>query len=89
MTVNNDTDAPGVRGLLILSVPALGIGIGAALVLKLLDLASGALHDVLWTALPAVFGVTSSTPWWVILVLTTTGAAVGLIVWLVPRSRRA
>ncbi len=84
MTVNNDTDAPGVRGLLILSVPALGIGIGAALVLMLLDLASGALHDVLWTALPAVFGVTSSTPWWVILVLTTTGAAVGLIVWLVP-----
>ena len=73
-----------VRRLLLMSVPALLIGIGSAVVLRLLDLVSEQLMHFLWDTLPGVFGATESTPWWIFLVLTVTGAAVGAIVWLVP-----
>ena len=75
---------PSVRNLLLLSVPALLIGIGSAVVLRLLDLVSEELQHYLWTTLPGFFGATEETPWWIFLVLTLTGAAVGAIAWLVP-----
>lgn len=81
-----DTTAPtlSVRTLLQLSAPALLIGIGSAVVLRLLDLVSEQLMHVLWEWLPGLFGATEATPWWIFLVLTLTGAAVGAIVWLLP-----
>ena len=75
---------PSVRNLLIMSVPALLIGIGSAVVLRLLDLVSEELQHFLWNTAPAWFGASEETPWWIFLVLTLTGAAVGAIVWLVP-----
>lgn len=73
-----------LRTLIVLTIPALAIGIGSALVLWALDEVSELLKDVLWESLPAVFGADASTPWWIFVVLTATGFLVGLIVWLVP-----
>src|SRR6478735_3026739 len=75
---------PSIRVLLLMAVPALLIGIGSAVVLRLIDLVSEGLMHFLWTTLPANFGATEETPWWIFLVLTLTGAAVGAIAWLVP-----
>ena len=75
---------PSVRNLLLLAVPALLIGIGSAVVLRLLDLVSEGLMHYVWDTLPGFFGADESTPWWIFLVLTLTGAAVGAVVWLVP-----
>ncbi|WP_243075796.1 ion channel protein [Microbacterium sp. SS28] len=76
--------SPGIRTLLLMSVPAVLIGVGSAVVLRLLDLVSDELMHFLWDYLPGLFGATQSTPWWIFLALTLTGAAVGAIVWLVP-----
>ncbi|MEU1971359.1 ion channel protein [Microbacterium sp. NPDC019599] len=76
--------SPGIRTLLLMSVPALLIGIGSAVVLRALDLVSEQLMHFLWDYLPGLFGASESTPWWIFLVLTLTGAAVGAIVWLIP-----
>ncbi|MBD3943342.1 ion channel protein [Microbacterium sp. NEAU-LLC] len=76
--------SPSVKSLLIMSVPALLIGAVSAIVLWLLDEASGLLQDLLWTTMPGWFGATEATPWWIFTVLTLTGAMVGLVVWLVP-----
>jgi H+/Cl- antiporter ClcA len=79
------TPAPvSVRTLLVGSIPALLIGIGSALTLRFLDVLSDQLSNVLWKVLPAAFGATNATPWWIFTVLTVTGAAIGLVVWLVP-----
>ena len=75
---------PSIRVLLLMAVPALLIGIGSAVVLRLIDLLSEGLMHFLWNTLPANFGATEETPWWIFLVLTLTGAAVGAIAWLVP-----
>lgn len=76
--------APTVRTLLLLSIPALLIGVFSALSLWLLDELAGLLQDGLWAALPHAIGVDGSSGWWIVLVLTATGAAVGLTVWLLP-----
>lgn len=75
---------PSIRTLLILSLPALAIGIVSAVVLWLLDLVSEWLQDGLWDALPHAFGIGTDNPWWILTVLTVTGFAVGLVVWLMP-----
>ena len=75
---------PSIRVLLLMAVPALLIGIGSAVVLRLIDLVSEELMHFLWNTLPANFGATEATPWWIFLVLTLTGAAIGAIAWLVP-----
>lgn len=76
--------APSVRQLVVLAVPAIAIGAGSALMLWLLDLAAGAVHDVLWGAAPEALGINPAAPWWIFTILTLTGAAVGAAVWLLP-----
>ncbi|MFH8251076.1 ion channel protein [Microbacterium sp. B2969] len=78
------TASPGIRTLLLMSVPAILIGVGSAVVLRLLDLVSDELMHFIWDYVPGLFGASEETPWWIFLVLTLTGAAVGAIVWLVP-----
>ena len=66
-------------------VPAVAIGIGSALILLLVYyVADTLLYDLLWTNLPSWLDISSSSPWWIFGVLTATGMAVGLVVWLVP-----
>ncbi|WP_350348488.1 ion channel protein [Agromyces sp. G08B096] len=70
--------------LLVLSVPAVVVGVVTALVLWLLDAAADGLEGVIWTTVPDALGIAEGTPWWTVLVLTATGVAVGLVIWLVP-----
>lgn len=76
--------APTVRSLLLLSVPAVLIGIISALTLWLVDEVAGVIDDGVWKNLPAALGVDPSSGWWIFVILTVTGLAVGLTVWLVP-----
>ncbi|SFR67776.1 H+/Cl-antiporter ClcA [Agromyces sp. CF514] len=78
------TAGPSVRQLLVMSVPAIAIGVGSAVTLWVLNSVAGLLETYLWQTLPAVFGADESTPWWIFTMLTLIGAAVGLVVWLVP-----
>ncbi|GAA1524831.1 H+/Cl- antiporter ClcA [Agromyces terreus] len=75
---------PTVRQLALLSIPAIAIGIGSALVLWSVSGLAELLQGFLWTTLPATFGADEATPWWIFTVLTLTGAVVGAVVWLMP-----
>ena len=76
--------APSVRMLLALSVPSVLAGVVSAFILYALDTLSGALEGVIWKSLPAALGVNPDSGWWIFGVLSLTGLAVGLAVWLVP-----
>lgn len=67
-----------------MSVPAIVIGVVSALALWAVDTVAEQLEGVLWTSLPGSFGMTGAEPWWIFTVLTFTGIAVGLVVWLMP-----
>ncbi|MFE9836430.1 ion channel protein [Streptomyces sp. NPDC005551] len=79
--------APGrtpVRRLLPLIVPSVVVGAAAALVLLAVSAVAGQLQDVLWETLPDALGVGRYSAFWMLVVLTATGVAVGLAVWKVP-----
>jgi H+/Cl- antiporter ClcA len=66
-------------------VPAIIAGVGSAVVLVVMDLiAEKWLHHLIWDKLPPAFGFTTDSRWWIFLVLTFAGVAVGLVVWLMP-----
>jgi H+/Cl- antiporter ClcA len=69
---------------MLLSIPAIIIGAVSALSLWLLNQIAARLDGVLWTDLPKSLGIAPDSPWWIFAVLTFTGIAVGLVVWLVP-----
>lgn len=73
-----------VRRLVVLSIPAILIGVLSAVTLWGLNQIADQLEDGLWTSLPKSLGIASDSPWWIFSVLTFTGIAVGLVVWLVP-----
>jgi H+/Cl- antiporter ClcA len=75
---------PSIRTLLMLAVPAVLIGVVSALVLFALDEVAAGLEHVLWTTVPDAVGIDPANGWWIFGVLTVTGIAVGLVVWLVP-----
>ncbi|WP_407077652.1 ion channel protein [Streptomyces sp. SCSIO 30461] len=70
--------------LLPLIIPALVVGVGSSLLLLGLTKVSEELKKLLWTVVPGALGVGSYSPLWMIVVLTATGLAVGLVVWKVP-----
>jgi H+/Cl- antiporter ClcA len=85
MTTNDEVRAaPSVRMLLALSIPSVLIGVVSALTLWVLDELAGLLEDGLWKGLPGALGIEPASGWWIFGVLTATGVAVGLVVWLVP-----
>ncbi|ANF30538.1 ion channel protein [Leifsonia xyli] len=88
MTTSDATQAelptPTVRQLLLLCIPSVAIGVFTALTLWLVDEAADLLHDGLWSALPHALGVDPNSGWWIFLILTLTGVAVGLTIWLIP-----
>ncbi|QWT23095.1 ion channel protein [Subtercola sp. PAMC28395] len=83
-----DVDAPSgalpLRQLALLAIPAVAIGIVSALILWALEWVSGQLEHYLWSTLPASLNVDSNNGWWIFALLTLSGVAVGLVVWLVP-----
>ncbi|MDM0108408.1 ion channel protein [Variovorax sp. J22R24] len=72
------------RSMLTLGIPAIVVGITAAIILALVVAAANLLQKFLWQTLPASFGATAATWWWVLSVLTLTGLVVGSIVRFVP-----
>lgn len=75
---------PRARTMLVLSLPALVIGIFSSLVLIVVMKIAAVLQRFLWVALPARFDLDMNSPMWILLMLTFTGIAVGLVVRYMP-----
>ncbi|MCU6679047.1 ion channel protein [Leclercia tamurae] len=71
---------PRARTMLLLAPPALIIGVASSLILIVIMKVASVLQSVLWTSLPSVLGLNASSPTWVVLTLTLTGIAVGLVI---------
>lgn len=69
--------------LLALAVPAILVGVVSALMLWALEEVAGMLQGLLWDTAPDALGVDPSG-WWILLVLTCTGLAVGLCLRYLP-----
>jgi H+/Cl- antiporter ClcA len=70
--------------MLLLAIPALIIGIVSSLVLIVVMKVASVLQTMLWTALPAQVGISVDSPAWIIMMLTLTGIAVGLVIRFSP-----
>jgi len=71
---------PRARTMLLLALPALAIGVASSLVLLLVMKVAAVLQSMLWQNLPYRMGFTPDSPLWVVLMLTLTGIAVGLVI---------
>ncbi|SEE81773.1 ion channel protein [Streptomyces sp. Ag109_O5-10] len=72
------------RALLPLILPALVVGVGSSLLFLLVSSLAERLQHVLWNNLPDALGIGRYSVPWMLVMLTATGIAVGLVVWLVP-----
>ncbi len=75
---------PRARTMLLLSIPAIIIGIASSLVLIVAMKIAAILQSILWSDLPAHVGIAANSPLWIIAILTLTGIAVGLVVRFSP-----
>ncbi|EMQ3575765.1 ion channel protein [Escherichia coli O159:H21] len=71
---------PRARPMLLLSLPAVAIGIASSLILIVVMKIASALQNLLWQRLPGTLGIAQDSPLWIIGVLTLTGIAVGLVI---------
>ncbi|SRQ67144.1 putative ion-transport protein yfeO [Shigella flexneri] len=71
---------PRARTMLLLSLPAVAIGIASSLILIVLMKIASVLQNLLWQRLPGTLGIAQDSPLWIIGVLTLTGIAVGLVI---------
>src|SRR5690349_10460258 len=84
MSMAQTAPASPARVLLPLVIPALVVGIASSVILLAVSAVAARLQDLWWTIIPQALGVSGSAPLWILLVLTLTGVAVGLVVWKVP-----
>ncbi|MCI1900146.1 MAG: ion channel protein [Enterobacter sp.] len=75
---------PRARTMLLLAPPALMIGVASSLVLIAVMKIASVLQSLLWTSLPSQLGIPFDSPAWIILMLTFTGVAVGLVIRFSP-----
>ena len=71
---------PRARTMLLLSTPALIIGIASSLVLIVVMKVASVLQQFLWERLPVSIGIAQDSPVWIIGMLTLTGSMVGLVI---------
>ncbi|MFP0099418.1 ion channel protein [Escherichia sp. AP1362] len=71
---------PQARTMLLLSLPAVAIGIASSLILIVVMKIASVLQNLLWQRLPGTLGIAQDSPLWIIGVLTLTGIAVGLVI---------
>ena len=71
---------PRARTMLLLSLPAVAIGIASSLILIVVMKIASVLQNLLWQRLPGTLGIVQDSPFWIIGVLTLTGIAVGLVI---------
>ncbi|MCS4273717.1 MULTISPECIES: ion channel protein [Raoultella] len=75
---------PRARTMLLLSVPAVIIGIASSLVLIVTMKVASVLQNILWSVLPLSLGLNAGGHLWTIAILTLTGIAVGLVIRFSP-----
>lgn len=73
-------ESASARRLLLLIVPALVVGVASALILLGISLLAEQLQDVLWETLPRAFSIGRYSSLWMIVMLTATGLAIGLVI---------
>ncbi|EFL8224927.1 TPA: ion channel protein [Escherichia coli] len=71
---------PRARTMLLLSLPAVAIGIASSLILIVVMKIASVLQNLLWQRLPGTLGIAQDSPLWIIGVLTLTAIAVGLVI---------
>lgn len=71
---------PRARTMLLLSLPAVAIGIASSLILIMVMKIASVLQNLLWQRLPGTLGIAQDSPFWIIAILTLTGIAVGLVI---------
>ncbi len=71
---------PRARTMLLLSLPALIIGIASSLVLIAVMKVASVLQHLLWEQIPIGLGIAHDSPVWIIGMLTFTGIMVGLVI---------
>ncbi|SUH02624.1 Chloride channel protein [Salmonella enterica subsp. enterica] len=71
---------PRARTMLLLSLPALIIGVASSLVLIASMKVASVFQQFLWQRLPANIGIAYDSPFWIVGMLTLTGIVVGLII---------
>ena len=71
---------PRARTMLLLSTPAIIIGIASSLVLIVVMKVASVLQQFLWERLPVSIGIAQDSPVWIIGMLTLTGIMVGLVI---------
>lgn len=71
---------PRARTMLLLSLPAVAIGIASSLILIVVMKIASVIQNLLWQRLPGTLGIAQDSPLWIIGVLTLTGIAVGLVI---------
>ncbi|MFD0367128.1 ion channel protein [Streptomyces sp. NPDC059071] len=76
-------EAP-LRVLLPQILPALVVGVGSGLLFLGVSELADQLQELLWNDLPDALGIGHYSVLWMIVMLTATGIAVGLIVWKAP-----
>jgi len=67
-----------------LVLPALAVGVFSSVLLIGVTWVAERLHELLWNVAPPWVGASCTSPVWIVPMLTLTGVAVGLVVWLVP-----
>ena len=75
---------PSVRQLAATALPAVVIGLLSGLLMAAVNWLAHQLQNGLWDSLPDALNVAGDGKFWIITVLTATGIAVGVTVWLVP-----
>ncbi|EGM1301656.1 ion channel protein [Salmonella enterica] len=71
---------PRARTMLLLSLPALIIGVASSLVLIASMKIASVFQQFLWQRLPTSIGIAYDSPFWIVGMLTLTGIVVGLII---------
>lgn len=71
---------PRARTMLLLSLPALILGVASSVVLIVVMKFASILQGVLWQHLPGSLGIAADSPLLIILILTLTGVLVGLVI---------
>ncbi|HAU5064934.1 TPA: ion channel protein [Citrobacter amalonaticus] len=71
---------PRARTMLLLSLPALILGVASSLVLIVVMKFASILQSILWQRLPGNVGIAADSPLWIMLTLTFTGVLVGLVI---------
>jgi H+/Cl- antiporter ClcA len=79
----HDGNAP-FQVLVPLVLPALVIGVLASVLLIDVSVVAGLLEDLLWDTVPQALDVSGDARGWILLILSFSGVAVGLVVWKAP-----